>query len=133
MQLRIVSLPQRIPPALVLLATATLLPCSARAQSANPKQQMVYLPDPTPRPIDPHWKLDDNPQAGTSTQEALDHRNQRRRELTVWAADELVTLSARLQADLAQPRTDLATADAVANAQKIEQLARNLAAALKAP
>jgi len=108
---------------------------AAQAQQGggNPKQQQVYLPDPTPRSPDLSLKLGDNQQAGTSTQEAVEHRNQKRRELTVWAANELVTLSEHLQADVTQPKTSITSADAAANAQKIEQLAKNLAAALKAP
>ena len=104
----------------------------ARAQSDNPKQQMIYLPDPTPRPPDPRWLLGDNSQAGTTTQQAVEHRNAKRRELVVWAADELVTLSERVQTDVTKPKTSETMASAAANADKIEQLAKNLSAALKA-
>jgi hypothetical protein len=102
-------------------------------QGPTVRSQVIYLPDPTPRPPDPHWLLGDDPKAGSSTQEAVEHRNQKRHELTLWAANELVTLSVHLQADVAQPKTSLNTADATANAQKIEQLAKNLATALRAP
>lgn len=104
----------------------------ARAQSANPKQQLVYLPDPTPRQLDPRLTLGDTSQAGTSTQEAVEHRNAKRRELIVWAANELVTLSERIQADVTKPKTTESMASAAANADKIEQLAKNLSTALKA-
>ncbi len=101
-------------------------------QGPTVRSQVIYLPDPTPRTPDLSLKYGDNSQAGTSTQEAVEHRNQKRRELTVWAADQLVALSMHLQADVTQPKTSPNTADAAANAQKIEQLAKNLATALKA-
>jgi len=94
---------------------------------------MVYLPNPTPRETDPHLLLGDNSQAGTPTQEALERRNTKRRELVEWAANELVTLSERLQSDVTRPKTSASMATAAANADKIEQLAKNLTAALKAP
>ena len=131
--MRIVSLTRYLCSAQVLVAAAIVFAPEAHAQSNNNRSQQVYLADPTPRPPDPHLLLGDNPQAGTATQEAVEHRNQKRRELTLWAADELVTLSEHLQADVTQPKTSLNTADAAANAQKIEQLAKNLTAALKAP
>ncbi len=131
--MRMVSLTRYLCSAQVALVVAAIVFTPvAHAQSNNSKSQQIYLPDPTPRPIDPHLLLGDNPQAGTTTQEALEHRNQKRRELTVWAADQLVTLSEHLQADVTQPKTSLNTADAAANAEKIEQLAKNLTAALKA-
>jgi len=108
-------------------------PFSPAQTSPTAKQQVIYLPDPTPRAIDPHLLLKDNPQAGTSTQEAVEHRNAKRRELVVWAADELVTLSERVQADVTKPASTASMATAAANAEKIEQLAKNLTAALKAP
>src|SRR5277367_2439848 len=119
-----------------LASVASVMICTVAAhaqQGGNVRSQVIYLPDPTPRPPDLDLKLGDNQQAGTSTQEAVEHRNQKRHELTVWAANELVTLSAHLQADVTLPKTSLHTADAAANAEKIEQLAKNLATALKAP
>jgi len=115
-----------------LLAAAAIVPLPL-AYAQNNKSQEVYLKDPTPRPPDPHLLLGDNPEAGTGTQVAAERRNQKRRELTIWAADELVTLSQHLQAEVLQPKTGTNTANAAANAQKIEQLAKNLATALKAP
>jgi hypothetical protein len=115
-----------------LVAAGMLLAPLAHAQNNN-KTQQVTLVDPTPRPIDPSLLMGDNPQAGTGTQQATERRNQKRRELTIWAANELVTLSQHLQADVTQPKTSVTSADAAANAQKIEQLAKNLATALKAP
>jgi hypothetical protein len=116
----------------VLVAAMIFAPV-AHAQSNNSKSQQIYLPDPTPRAIDPHLLLKDNPQAGTSTQTALENRNAKRRELVVWAANELVTLSERVQADVTKPTSTASMATAAANADKIEQLAKNLTAALKAP
>jgi hypothetical protein len=105
----------------------------ASAQSANPKSQTIYLPDPTPRQTDPHLLLHDDPQAGIPTQEALERRNAKRLELVEWAANELVALSEQLQTNVAKPRTASSVAAATANAEKIQQLARNLTAALKTP
>jgi len=130
--MRIVSFASAWSVQVVAAATFALAPL-AHAQSNSNKSQQIYLTDPTPRPPDPHLLLGDNQQAGTPTQDAVEHRNQKRRELTVWAADELVTLSQHLQAEVTQPNSSLTTANAAANAQKIEQLAKNLATALKAP
>jgi hypothetical protein len=132
MQIRIAPLPMCLFPGLVLAVAVMISTSAARAQAPTAKQQVIYLPDPTPRPPDPHLLLGDNPQAGTSTQEAVEHRNAKRRELVVWAANELVTLSERVQANVAKPKTSESVASAAADADKIEQLAKNLTAALKA-
>jgi hypothetical protein len=133
MRIRIASIPSRLSFVLVLVAIGAAFAPRAHSQSNNPKQQMVYLPDPTPRAIDPHLLLKDNPQAGTSTQAALENRNAKRRELVEWAANELVALSERVQADVTKPTSGASKATAAANAEKIELLAKNLTAALKAP
>jgi hypothetical protein len=104
----------------------------AVAQSNSSRSQEVALKDPTPREPDMHLLLKDNQGAGTATQEAVEHRNAKRRELELWAADELVTLSQRLEAEIAKSKTGVAKADAQADAAKIEQLAKSLSAALKA-
>jgi hypothetical protein len=132
MQMRIAPLPKCLSAGLVLAAAVMTSAPAARAQAPTPKQQVIYLPDPTPRQPDMDLRLKDNPQAGTSTQEAVEHRNQKRRELVVWASNELVTLSGQLEAQVTQPKTGASTATAAANAEKIEQLAKNLTAALKA-
>jgi hypothetical protein len=130
---RIVS-PRNCPLA-VLVVTLLVSTGTAIAQSSNNnnKSQQVYLPDPTPREMDPNLLLKVNPQAGTSTQAALENRNAKRRQLVEWAANELVTLSERVQADVTKPTSSTSKAAAAANAEKIEQLAKNLTAALKAP
>jgi hypothetical protein len=130
--MQIVSLTRYLRPLRPLVAAGMLLSPLAHSQNNN-KTQQVTLVDPTPRPIDPSLLLGDNPQAGTTTQQAAEHRNQKRRELTIWAAGELVTLSHHLQTEVTQPKTSLNSADAAASAQKIEQLAKSLTAALKAP
>ncbi len=116
-----------------LLAALVISTSTAIAQNNNNKSQVVWLPDPTPRETDPHLLLKDNPQAGTSTQAALENRNAKRRELVEWAANELVTLSQRLEVDVAKSKTGDSMTTETANAEKIEQLAKNLTAALKAP
>ncbi len=119
---------------LVFVAGAMISAPAAHAQTSNNnRSQQVYLADPTPRPADPHLLLGDNPQAGTTTQDAVERRNQKRHELVVWAANELVTLSERVQADVTKPMAAASPASAAANAEKIEQLAKNLTTALKAP
>ncbi len=130
--MRIASLTRYLLPPRPLVVAAVLLAPLAHAQNNN-KTQQVTIVDPTPRPIDPSLRLGDNSQAGTGIQQATELRNQKRRELTIWAANELVTLSQHLRADVTQPKTNVTTADAAANAQKIEQLAKNLATALRAP
>ncbi len=113
-----------------------LAACHTHAQntgSSNPKQQQVYLPDPTPRarPLDMVYGSDSQQQSNSD--QVISARNAKRRELEVWAADELVILSEQLQSDVSQPRTASSMTAAAANAEKIEQLAKNLTAALKAP
>jgi hypothetical protein len=131
--MRIASLPKYLFPGLVLAVAVMISTSVTRAQAPSAKQQVIYLPDPTPRAPDLQLLLGDNPQAGTSTQEAVEHRNAKRRELVVWAANELVTLSERVQTDVVKPKTSESMASAAADADKIEQLAKNLTAALKAP
>ena len=122
-------------PGIVMVAALVLLtPASATiAQSNTNRQQQIYLPDPTPRPPDLRLLLGDNAQAGTSTPESLEQRNAKRRELVQWGANELVILSKHLEAELTKPKTSDSMATAAANAEKIEQLAKNLKAAMKAP
>ncbi len=118
----------------IILATALLIPASsAIAQSNNSKSQVVYLPDPTPRQRDLEKVYGDTSQTGTRTQETLEVHNAKRRELVEWAADELVTLSEQLAEQVTVPKSSTSAAAATANAEKIEKLAKNLTAALKAP
>jgi hypothetical protein len=117
----------------IALLGALWLGASAGAQNVQyTTGQRVGPPDPTPRQADLHLVLADTPQAGTSTQQALEHQNQKRRELVLWASEELVTLSQDVQADVVKPKTEATTANAAVNAEKIELLAKNLIAALKA-
>lgn len=116
---------------LLLLLTA----CPSRAQnpgSANPKQQMVLLPDPTPRTRPNDMIYGNNSGQQSKSDQVVSARNAKRRELEVWAADELVTLSEKLQSEVSQAKTPSSMTTAAANAEKIEQLAKNLAAAMKA-
>lgn len=131
MRIRTTSLRNSARPGLAI-AFLLLSPLSLRAQSNNPRSQVIYLPDPTPRETDPHLLLGDASQAGLQGQALLDQQNAKRRELVVWAADELVTLSERVQLDVMSPKTPATMALAAANAEKIEKLAKNLSAALKA-
>jgi hypothetical protein len=117
----------------VLLFLFTAGPAHAQNPgSGNPKQQLVLLPDPTPRtrPLDVIYGS--NPGQQSDSDQVVSARNAKRRELEVWAADELVTLSERLQSQVSAPKGAASKKDAVASAEKIEQLAKNLAAAIKA-
>jgi hypothetical protein len=128
---RITSLPGCL--GFVLVAALLISASPAIAQSNNnTKSQQIYLADPTPRAIDPHLLLNDSPNAGIPTQQALDRRNAKRRELVEWAANELVTLSERLEADVTRSDPGESLAAAQANAAKIEELAKNLKVAIKA-
>ncbi|AXC14345.1 hypothetical protein ACPOL_5089 [Acidisarcina polymorpha] len=82
--------------------------------------------------MDPHILLGDNPANDAHSAEAIELQNKRRRELIEWAADEMVVLSARVELDLTKPKTTVSTAAAASNVAMIEQLAKNLTAALKA-
>lgn len=131
MRIGTTSLPK--PPGFMLAAAFLLVsPLALRAQSNNPRSQTIYLPDPTPRETDPHLLLGDASPAGLQHQELIEQQNAKRRELVVWAANELVTLSERVQLDVASPKTPATMALAAANTEKIEQIAKNLSAALKA-
>lgn len=121
------------PPRLALAAALLLLaPPSLRAQSNNPKSQLVSIPNPTPRETDPHLLLGDTSRLGAQNQSLVEQQNAKRRELVAWAANELVALAARVQLDLDSPKTPATMALAAANTEKIEHLAKNLSAALKA-
>jgi len=120
-------------PRLALAATCLLLlPLSLRAQANNPKSQQIYLPDPTPRETDPHLVLGETSPVGVQDERVVEQQSAKRRELIEWAANELVSLSERVQVDLASPKTPATMALAAANTEKIEQLAKNVSAALKA-
>jgi hypothetical protein len=109
---------------------------SAHAQDngggGGPPSHVLMLPNPTPRerPLDQVYSPDQE-QPSKSDQVASE-RNAKRRELEVWAADELVTLSENLKSELAQPKTAASMTTAATNAEKIEQLAKSLATAMKA-
>ena len=112
-----------------------LIACLAHAQNqggGGPGAHVVYLPDPTPRsrPLDKVYGPDE--EKPSNSDQVISERNAKRRELEVWAADELVTLSEKLQAELSGPKTAASSSTAAAHAEKIEQLAKNLATAMKA-
>jgi hypothetical protein len=117
----------------VLLFLLIAYPAHAQNMGGGgPPAHVLYLPDPTPRtrPLDTVY----GPNQGqpSDSDQVVSARNAKRRELEVWAADELVTLSERLQSQVSTHKTATSMTDAAANAEKIEQLAKNLAAAMKA-
>jgi hypothetical protein len=115
------------------LSALVLVPICVSVAQTNTHSQVVYLPDPTPRPKDPDLvygnKQDDQSRVDGK---AIQNINAKRRELVVWAANELVALSARMEADMRRPPTADSIAAAKANAEKIEKLAKSLGDAVKA-
>jgi hypothetical protein len=119
--------------ACVSLSALFLVPASISIAQTNTHSQVVYLPDPTPRPKDPDLVYGNNQDNQPRVDgKAMQSMNAKRRELVVWAANEMVALSARMEADVRQPPTADSIAAAKANAEKIEKLAKNLGDALKA-
>jgi hypothetical protein len=113
-----------------VIATLTLLlSLLPHAVAQSNKSQVVYLPDPTPREKDPRLLYPETP---PGDQQLQGQQNMKRRQLVEWAANELVLLSQQLQTDVAKHPTGTSMAPYVANAEKIEQLAKNLKAAVKA-
>lgn len=103
------------------------------SQQSNPPSQVLKLPDPTPREVDPHLRYhDDDPAATAAMQRAVAAQNEKRRQLILWAANELVVLSERAEAAAMAPPGDTSKAELAANVNKIETLAKNLAVAMKA-
>ena len=121
----------RYPGSVALALLLGILP-PATAQSNNPKSQQIYLPDPTPRDPDPRTIYGDHPEAQARAQELAARQNAKRRQLVEWAANELVMLSQQLQADIAKHPSGASMAPEAANAEKIEKLAKNLNAAVRA-
>lgn len=116
----------------IISTVALLIFCFAQAGAQSTKSQVVYLPDPTPRPLDPDIKYRDDGKPQAHAAELEKQQNLKRRALVEWGANELVLLSQHLQEDVAQHPTAAPTAAQAASAEKIEQLAKNLKAAVKA-
>jgi hypothetical protein len=117
----------------VLLAAGMNCPLigAARAQN-NPSSQVLKLPDPTPREIDPSLRYhSDDPAAAAAMRRAVAAQNEKRRQLILWATNELVVLSERAEKAASGPAGDGSKAELAANVNKIEALAKNLAAAMK--
>lgn len=115
-----------------LLAGALVLVSCSTAATQVQKQQQIILPDPTPRQTDPSLRFPDDTEGKAHLQEAIKTENAKRRALVEWAANELVLLSERLEADVSKPKSTASMTTATANAAKIEELAKNLKAALAA-
>ncbi|MBB5059160.1 hypothetical protein HDF16_003883 [Granulicella aggregans] len=117
----------------ILLAAGMncLLVDGARGQ--NSPSQVLKLPDPTPREIDPRLRNHaEDPAAAAAMRRAVAAQNEKRRQLIVWAANELVVLSERAEKAASGPAGDASKAELAANVNKIETLAKNLAIAMKA-
>ena len=115
------------------LAALSLSSVPGVSAQTNPHSQVLYLPDPTPRPKDPDLTYGHNPDDGPRVNnKAIEDINTKRRALVTWAANELVRLSDQMEAEVRQPQSAASVAAAKGNAEKIEKLARNLSEALKA-
>lgn len=119
-------------PLLAVFAAVLLSSCASRALSQS-TPQVLKLPDPTPREVDPHLLYPNDPSVPPATRRALAAQEQKRRELILWAANELVVLSERAQQEASVPPEAASKAALATNVARIEALARNLAAAMKAP
>ena len=123
----------RVWAASVWLSASFLSPVSRSGAQTNTHSQVVYLPDPTPRPKDPDLIYGHNQDAEPRVDnKSIEDINTKRRALVAWAANEMVRLSDRLEAEVRQPQSAASVAAAKGNAEKIEKLARNLSDALKA-
>ena len=108
-----------------------LLTYGARAQNSG--SQVLKLPDPTPREIDPSLRNHaEDPAAAAAMRRAVAAQNEKRRQLIVWATNELVMLSERAEKAASGPAGDVSKAELASNVNKIEVLAKNLAVAMKA-
>ena len=95
---------------------------------AGQASQRIYIPDPTPRPIDLHKKYgEDNDAAERLKQQqlAIQKVAQRRQEIES-DTDKLVVLAKELQNELAQRSKDSPKGLGVAKAQQIEKLAKSV-------
>jgi hypothetical protein len=120
---------RRLKGVLLGAGVSLVLICSARAQTP----QMMKLPDPTPREIDPNLRYRDvDPATAAAMRKAVAAQNEKRRQLILWATNELVVLSERAEKVASGPTGDASKAELAANVNKIEALAKNLAVAMKA-
>jgi hypothetical protein len=119
---------RRLKKVLLGAGVGLVLTCSARAQTP----QMLKLPDPTPREIDPSLRNhSEDPVAAAAMRRAVAAQNEKRRQLILWATNELVVLSERAEKAASGPTGDASKAELAANVNKIEALAKSLAAAMK--
>jgi len=90
--------------------------------------QQIYLPDPTPRPIDLHKKYGDNNDAAERLKQqqlAIQRVAQQRQEIES-ETDKLVVLARELQIEFAQRSKDSPKGLGAAKAQQIEKLAKSV-------
>ena len=109
---------------LLLLAPASPL----TAQQQNP----LRIPDPTPRKTDPALIYGPKNTADNHARVGDAGREDQRRALITWGANELVKLSQELNAEVAKQSARTPRQPLAAHAEKIETLARNLKLAVKA-
>jgi hypothetical protein len=122
---------RRLKNVLLGAGVSLLLTCGARGQNSG--SQVLKLPDPTPREIDPSLRNHaEDPAAAAAMRRAVAAQNERRRQLILWATNELVVLSERAEKAASAPAGDASKMDLAANINKIEALAKNLAVAMKA-
>ncbi len=111
---------------------ALLLFCVITAGAQTNKTQSITLPDPTPRDPDPHLLFGESPANPAHQQQLMAKRNEQRRQLMQWAANEMVSLSERLEVDLAKHQAGGPMIPAETDAERIEKIAKSLKEAVKA-
>ena len=105
-----------------------LLACGALGQ----QPQVLKLPPVPDRELDPELHYQRDPAAVLAAQKERVARNEKRRQLLIWATNELVAMSERAEKAASGPDSDASKAELAANVNKIEALAKNLAVAMKA-
>ena len=116
---------RRIVVAVAIVGGLTFRSAVLSGQTTN---QQIYLPDPTPRPVDLHRQYGDNsdPVERLKQQQlSLQKVAQRRQEIES-ETDKLVVLARELVIELAQRDKDSPKGLGVAKAQQIEKLAKSV-------
>jgi hypothetical protein len=119
--------------AALLLAPLLCPVAMATAQNANPPKPVLNLPDPTPRPRDPHDIFSDDPTGAAQRQQANELHNSKRRAQVIATTDQLVQLAKQLRDDIAKNDPENPMFLNARNAEKIEKLAKSVREQMKSP
>ena len=97
------------------------------AQSTKPPQQPLYLPDPTPRPQDPHTQFGDNAEAKVRLQRAAALAREQNHARAVANANQIVLLTQGLRERRAIGNAaNVSGSQDVMAVQQVEKLARQI-------